>query len=322
MESIHTLAFRSDRPFGNVIEGHLEGPAFDVRVQRTKWKERGEGVFEPSMCFIEMFLSASKQIRGSFVSTAPTSEHPHLGNISFIPEHTALYCSWAPGIQRCISCMFDIRTLSERTAMEWTWPSFDLEEALDIRNEYVSLGLRRIAEELLSPGFASERQVECSLMFVALELTRHFRPKVAANLANSRLSPGQLAVLRSMMIDSAVPPTISEMATACGMGGRRLAHSYRSATGITLRSFIARARLHRAKMLLCDGRILIKQIAYDAGFRSAAAFTAAFRKDTGLTPVEFRASKVTSKPHRSRAAAATSRRSSPESDTITLSQAI
>jgi AraC family transcriptional regulator len=298
MESVHNLAFRSDQHFGNVIEGVLLGPAFDVRLQRTNWEEGGEGVFEPSMCFIEMFLSASKRVRGTFERSAPTGDHPYLGNISFIPERTALYCSWVPGVQRCISCMFDIRTLAERTAMEWTWPSFNLEEALNIRNEYVSLGLRRIAEELLSPGFASALQVECSLMFVALELRRHFGLNMNADRPIcGRLSAAQLAVLRRMMIDSVAPPKISELAAACGMGGRQLAHSYRNATGVTLRSFIARSRLDRAKMLLCNGHHLIKQIAYDAGFRSAAAFTAAFRKATGLTPVEFRATKVTARLH-------------------------
>ena len=69
---------------------------------------------------------------------APSSGHPYLGGVSFVPEHTPLYCSWVPGIQRCISCMFDIRTLSERTAMEWTWPSFDLEDAPPYINQLLS----------------------------------------------------------------------------------------------------------------------------------------------------------------------------------------
>ena len=40
--------------------------------------------------------------------------------------------------------------------------------------------------------------------------------------------------------------------------------------------------------LLSDQRLLIKQVAYGAGFQNAAAFTAAFRKEVGLTPEEFR----------------------------------
>jgi AraC family transcriptional regulator len=298
MESLHNQAFRSDQRFGNVVEGHLETSTFDVRLQRTHWTGAGEGVFRPSMCFIEMFLTASKQIRGTFVSAAPSENQPYLGNISFIPERAELYCSWTPGIQRCISCMFDVRALGERMGIEWTLPGLDLEDALNIRNEYVSLGLRRIAEELLSPGFSSERQIECSLMFVALELSRHFGPvRERAAVPKGRLSPGQLALLRNMMVDSPAPPTIAELAAACGMGGRQLAHAYRNATGVTLRSFIASARLDRAKMLLCDGHMLIKQIAYGAGFRSAAAFAAAFRRSTGQTPLGYRAAKLAAKLH-------------------------
>jgi AraC family transcriptional regulator len=298
MESLHVRAFRSDLQPRNVVEGHLTSAAFDVRLQRTRWQERGEGVFEPSMCFIEMFLSASRQVRGTYAPSGLPSDYPYLGSISFIPEHAALYCSWAPGVQRCISCMFDIRLLCERTAIEWVWPSFDLQAALNIRNEYVGLGLRRIAEEMLSPGFSSALQIECSLMFVALELRRHFEFNGDSHRpTNSRLNAAQLTTLRGMLIDSEAPPSISELAAACGMGGRQLAQCYRNATGATLRSFIARTRLDRAKMLLCDGRILIKQVAYDTGFRSAAAFTAAFRKATGLTPIEFRASKMAARLH-------------------------
>jgi AraC family transcriptional regulator len=93
-----------------------------------------------------------------------------------------------------------------------------------------------------------------------------------------------------MVIDTPdSPPTIGELAAACGMGGRRLAFAYRNTTGVTLRSFIAGARLERAKIMLMDRHTLIKQVAYDSGFHSSAAFTAAFRKATGMTPVAFRA---------------------------------
>jgi AraC family transcriptional regulator len=274
------------------VEGRISGTAFDVQLHYTRWPERGEGVFEPSTCFIQMFLSASKQVKGTYLSNARPSDYAELGEVAFIPEGSPLYCTWVAGAQRCISCMFDIGALSERAAVEWSWPSFDLESALDIRNEYVSLGLRRIAEEVLSPGFASETQIECSLMFVALELQRHLGSDQNERPAAGRLTARQLAVLRSMVVDTPdAPPTIAELAEACGMGGRQLALAYRKTTGVTFRSFVANARLERAKLKLLDGRTLIKQIAFDSGFQSSAAFTAAFRKSTGMTPVDFRSQK-------------------------------
>ena len=44
----------------------------------------------------------------------------------------------------------------------------------------------------------------------------------------------------------------------------------------------------KAKTLLMDERLLVKEVAYLSGFQNAAAFTAAFRKATGQTPQEFR----------------------------------
>jgi AraC family transcriptional regulator len=251
------------------------------------------------MSFVEMILSASMQVKGTYAAAAGRSDYARLGDVVFIPERSPLYCSWAPGAQRCISCMFDVRVLSERAAMEWSWPEFDVQAALDIRNEYVRLGLQRIAEEALSPGFASATQIECSLMFVALELRRHFAgERRIAQPREGKLSARQLQVLRSMVIERPnTSPTISELATECGMNGRQLALAYRRTTGVTLRSFIADARLERAKMLLLGGRTLIKQVAFDSGFQSAAAFIAAFRKSTGMTPIDFRAAMAAQRPH-------------------------
>lgn len=292
MATTHTSAFHSDVKPWDVVEGHIAGPAFDVQMHFTRWQSRGRGVFEPSMFFVQMILSASMEVKGSYISNARPSDYAALGDVTFIPEHNPLYCTWAPGAQRCISCMFDVQALSERAAVDWSWPSFDPKCTLSIRNEYVRLGLRRIAEEVLSPGFASAAQVECSLMFVALALRRHLEGNGRTAPAwNGRLTERQLDLIHGMVVDTpGAPPTIAELAAVCGMGGRQFALSYRRTTGLTLRSFIANGRLDRAKILLLDGRTLIKQIAFDSGFRSSAAFAAAFRKGTGMTPIGYRAS--------------------------------
>jgi AraC family transcriptional regulator len=41
-------------------------------------------------------------------------------------------------------------------------------------------------------------------------------------------------------------------------------------------------------MLLGSRQLLIKQVAYECGFRNCAAFSAAFRKATGVTPESYR----------------------------------
>lgn len=274
----------------DVVEGHLSGTAFDAKLHFTRWAEPGDGVFEAPVSFIEMMLSRAKRVRGTFEPTARSSAYAQLGDVAFIPQRSPLYCKWSAGVQRCISCSFDIGLLAKRSGMDWSWPGFDPATALNVRNEYVQLGLRRLAEEVLSPGFASETQIECTLMFVALELRRHFNGnREAAPPSTGLLTSRQVALLRSMLIDTpGLVPTIGELAIACGMGGRQLAEAYRRTTGVTLRRFVADARLDRSKLLLLDGHTLIKQVAFDSGFKTAAAFTAAFRRATGRTPADYR----------------------------------
>ena len=82
--------------------------------------------------------------------------------------------------------------------------------------------------------------------------------------------------------------TIPELAAECGMSPRHLIRTFKNTLGITLSEYIAGARIERAKNLLKQRDSLIKVIAFRCGFQSAAAFSAAFRHATGMTPKEFR----------------------------------
>src|SRR5690606_21160387 len=82
--------------------------------------------------------------------------------------------------------------------------------------------------------------------------------------------------------------SLKVLAQAVGIGPRQLSEQFRNSTGMTLRSYVAQARIRYAQTLLLDERILAKQVAYRSGFQDAASFAAAFRRSTGLTPSEFR----------------------------------
>ena len=58
--------------------------------------------------------------------------------------------------------------------------------------------------------------------------------------------------------------------------------------GLTPGQFIKEIKLKSAKNLLLSTDLLIKNIAYDSGFSDPDYFTKAFKKETGLTPSEFR----------------------------------
>lgn len=63
---------------------------------------------------------------------------------------------------------------------------------------------------------------------------------------------------------------------------------FKSHTSMTFTEFLLRLRMDKAKELLGDGDKKISSIALSIGFRDAGYFTRVFKRETGLSPEEFR----------------------------------
>jgi len=67
-----------------------------------------------------------------------------------------------------------------------------------------------------------------------------------------------------------------------------LSHLFKQEKGINLSEFIDQARTKRAKKLLLDPDLKIREISEQLNYHSAHSFTRFFKKMTGLTPKEYR----------------------------------
>lgn len=94
-------------------------------------------------------------------------------------------------------------------------------------------------------------------------------------------------VVAALMADTSDPTTLEEWARRIGVSSRTLARAFEASTGVGFRTWVATARAHHAVALLAEGQ-RVEDVAVQVGFRSASAFTAAFRRVTGVTPGEFR----------------------------------
>src|SRR3546814_16144670 len=91
------------------------------------------------------------------------------------------------------------------------------------------------------------------------------------------------------------PLSIADLAAECGMSPRHLIRTFKNTVGITLSEFISNARINHAKLELAKEDAMIKVVAGNCGFQSAAAFSASFRTATGVTPRQDRKSVVSGK---------------------------
>ena len=84
------------------------------------------------------------------------------------------------------------------------------------------------------------------------------------------------------------PPSLGELAALSGLGRTYFSFVFKEVTGIRLRDYLIQARINKAKDLLKNAELKVKEIAYQVGFRSPDYFCRIFRKKTGISPTEWR----------------------------------
>lgn len=288
---LHDILSERESLVRHAMDAMVETDVFSAKLQQFAWLDSDEGVFRQDRSFINLMLGGSTRIERRYIEASGADQCAQPGEILFIPGGADLYCNWTKGAGKVLSCSFDAAAICKRGGLEWSLPAFDLNATLGLKNPFVSAAMRRIADELRHCSFTSDLQIEAALTFVVLELQKDLGGIAPSEVAEAgSLSHRQLGVIHDVvMAGDGRAITIARLAEACGCSPRALATQYRRATGETLRTFIAKARIDVARRLLLEPTAIVKQVAYRSGFSTAAAFTAAFRQATGLTPSEFRA---------------------------------
>jgi AraC family transcriptional regulator len=186
-------------------------------------------------------------------------------------------------------CVFDPARLGLPHQQLQRWQGIDPLAVLDIRNPRLEATMGWLCGELLQPSFASQLHITSMLTLLTLETQRHFGGPLPPEETGSRLNGRQWSLVKEL-IEQAPPAELSvhQLARACGLPGRNFPAMFRRTVGMPLRSFVAATHIEKAKLLLSDPQLLVKQVAMRSGFESASGFALAFRKATGMTPQQYR----------------------------------
>lgn len=82
---------------------------------------------------------------------------------------------------------------------------------------------------------------------------------------------------------------IEDMADAVGMGRTVFYGKIRELVGLSPSDFLRQIRMQRAEQLISKSKLTFSEIAYSVGFTDPKYFTKCFKKQTGMTPSEYRA---------------------------------
>jgi len=101
-------------------------------------------------------------------------------------------------------------------------------------------------------------------------------------------SAGVGRALRLLHADPGHPWTLEELATRSGISRSRLAETFAATVGLPPMQYLARWRIQRAARALVETDAKVEAIARDVGYRSAAAFSRAFKRWVGRSPAAWR----------------------------------
>ena len=82
--------------------------------------------------------------------------------------------------------------------------------------------------------------------------------------------------------------SVTDLAHHSGLSPRQLNRKFNDAFGMSAQDFLTKTRLQTASDALLNTALSIAEIAQKFGFCDQSAFTQAFRKHTGITPLKFR----------------------------------
>ncbi len=267
-----------------VVEGRLSLPGAVIELHDYNFHTPQHARFTSPRSFLDLALSPRPGTPRGGYADAPGLPYQALGEILFVPADKTLETEWGAGRQRSICCGFDGKRPDDEL-----FDLLQLEACLDVRSPLVRDAMLRLAREIESPGFCSEILANAIWIEIAVELGRYLRRAGAhAEDHAGALSPTQLRAINELIQQPGKLPTVSDLARLCGLSTRHFFRMFRATTGMTLSNYAAEKRIERAKLLLGTPRSAIKEIAWQCGFETSAAFSAAFRKAVGVTPKDYR----------------------------------
>ncbi len=144
----------------------------------------------------------------------------------------------------------------------------------------------RAYEEFLHPDSTSPLAIEGLTLELLALVSRQYLG------ACGRKPPRWLAAARDLLHEHfAEPLSLGDVAKAVNVHPVHLAREFRRWYRCTVGDYTRRVRIDYARDALIRTDVPLVEIAYGAGFSDQSHFTRTFRRLTGMTPAEFRATK-------------------------------
>ncbi len=270
------------------VERRLDTPGVAIEIRNyivTQYEVYSEPRDSSYLCDLAL---TPRPVSKADRSDVHYHHYSRVGRFLLVPPRYPLSARTDFGTNRSLACIIEEKKFSELGGI--SLEEMPADRLLDIQATHLEANFRRLLQELLQPGLASNAFVEGIVAVMIVDLTRHlFRKTEVRRPDEHQLDAHHIGRIREMIESHDGPDlTVAVLAAACSMSSRHLLRLFRSTTGMSVAAYMAELRLERAMNLLAKTRLQTKEIAYRVGFSNASSFGEAFRRKTGVPPSRYR----------------------------------
>jgi len=276
----------------NIVLAEVRSGPAKIRVHTYQYATPSEQLRQPNYHLLTLFTSRQADSHGFFQSGGHRGPKAvRFGDMIFVPAGTSIFGAGPGGQKQLISYIVEPGPSPVFQQFASAWDERDLGRCGDIRCEQLNQTLRRMGNEALAPGFASDILMDALSTSLRVDLVRYLRGEGMPRAQPSRggLSPRQLRMIEEHVREwSGAPLHAADLAQLIGVSRGHFMRAFKQSTGLTVHRYVEEVRLDRAREMLAESDLHLKQIAGILGFATPSSFSLAFRKATAMTPGQYR----------------------------------
>lgn len=158
--------------------------------------------------------------------------------------------------------------------------------------EEINWLLKKIYQEFLNKMPHSEAMMDLYIQQLLILLHRGRSQDAIPSEQRQNIYPELLALRGQMLGNCQQPWTIEQLCKILNIGKSQLYTYYERFFHCSPKDELIQARLQKAKYLMSNEAVTIKQAAYESGFQNINHFNRLFKSQCGCTPGEYRSSTI------------------------------
>ncbi len=259
-----------------------------IEVSDLNWPQAVSLEFTPNRMGFTSVIALSSGVRYGH-HRDDLSVNCMMGTSLFLHPGTTIFAEFSPGRLCTVTCSFDDDYVKTFVGNLDGINAEKIQQSLSIRNQVISSLLQRLSQEAVHKTELSQNVADSFGQAILVEFAHWLNTTAEVEKSGVAITADHFSFIEHYLSDRAgQPPKIADIAKACGYSERYFAKRFRDQVGLSPSQFIKSVRISKAKNLLSETELSLKEIAFRLGYSGTSNFSAAFSAAAGITPGQFR----------------------------------